>query len=68
MSHDVVVIGGGVNGLVAATYLGKAGRKVLRCVSDELCQWNDADRAEEEHDERGCPHVLSGKRDRCKCQ
>ncbi len=29
MSHDVVVIGGGVNGLVAATYLGKAGRKVL---------------------------------------
>ena len=29
MSHDIVIIGGGVNGLVAATYLAKAGRKVL---------------------------------------
>ncbi len=28
-SYDVVVIGGGHNGLVAATYLGRAGRRVL---------------------------------------
>ena len=28
-SHDVIVIGGGVNGLVTAGYLAKAGRKVL---------------------------------------
>ena len=28
-SHDVIVIGGGHNGLVAATYLAKAGRRVL---------------------------------------
>ena len=27
--HDVVVIGGGVNGLVAATFLAKAGLKPL---------------------------------------
>ena len=29
MTHDVVVIGGGLNGLVVATYLAKAGRRVL---------------------------------------
>lgn len=29
MSHDVVVIGAGLNGLVAATYLAKAGKRVL---------------------------------------
>jgi len=28
-SHDIVIIGGGHNGLVCATYLAKAGRKVL---------------------------------------
>lgn len=29
MTHDVVVIGAGLNGLVVATYLAKAGRRVL---------------------------------------
>jgi glycine/D-amino acid oxidase-like deaminating enzyme len=29
MKYDAVVIGGGHNGLTAAAYLGKAGRKVL---------------------------------------
>ena len=29
MSHDVIVIGAGLNGLVAANYLAKAGRRVL---------------------------------------
>jgi phytoene dehydrogenase-like protein len=29
MSHDVIVVGGGVNGLVGAAYLAKAGRRVL---------------------------------------
>lgn len=29
MSRDLIVIGGGINGLVAAAYLAKAGRKVL---------------------------------------
>jgi len=28
--YDVIVIGGGHNGLVNAAYLGRAGRKVLR--------------------------------------
>ncbi len=28
MTNAVIVIGGGVNGLVAATYLAKAGRRV----------------------------------------
>src|SRR5262245_17827349 len=29
MSHDLIIIGGGVNGLVTAAYLAKAGLKVL---------------------------------------
>ncbi|MGH7614976.1 MAG: FAD-dependent oxidoreductase, partial [Gemmatimonadales bacterium] len=29
MTHDVIVIGGGVNGLVTAAFLAKAGVKVL---------------------------------------
>ena len=29
MSHDVVIVGGGHNGLAAAAYLGRAGRRVL---------------------------------------
>ena len=29
MTYDVVIIGGGHNGLVAAAYLARAGRKVL---------------------------------------
>jgi phytoene dehydrogenase-like protein len=29
MAHDVIVIGAGINGLVAANYLAKAGKKVL---------------------------------------
>jgi phytoene dehydrogenase-like protein len=52
-SHDVVVIGAGHNGLVAANYLARAGRRVLvleardvvggACVSEELipgAQWS----------------------------
>ena len=29
MSHDVIIVGGGHNGLVCAAYLARAGRKVL---------------------------------------
>ena len=37
MSYDVVVIGGGVNALTAASYLAKAGRKVaIVCPGDQI--------------------------------
>ncbi|MFN9976438.1 MAG: FAD-dependent oxidoreductase, partial [Phycisphaerae bacterium] len=29
MAHDIIVIGAGLNGLVAANYLAKAGKRVL---------------------------------------
>ena len=47
-NYDVIIVGGGHNGLVCATYLAKAGKKVLileannqiggAAVSEELCE------------------------------
>ena len=31
MSHDAIVVGGGIAGLTAAAFLAKAGRSVLLC-------------------------------------
>ena len=31
MTYDAIVVGGGVNGLVTATYLARASRRVLVC-------------------------------------
>ena len=35
-NYDVVLVGGGHNGLVCATYLAKAGKKVLVLEANEL--------------------------------
>jgi len=35
MEHDAVVVGGGMAGLTAASYLAKAGRKVLLCEKEQ---------------------------------
>jgi glycine/D-amino acid oxidase-like deaminating enzyme len=34
--HDVIIIGGGHNGLVAAAYLARAGRRTLVCEAREV--------------------------------
>jgi phytoene dehydrogenase-like protein len=37
MNYDVVIVGGGIAGLVAAAYLSKAGYSVLLCEKEEKC-------------------------------
>ena len=37
MNYDVIVVGGGVAGLIAAAYLSKAGKKTLLCEKEPAC-------------------------------
>ena len=37
MNYDVIVVGGGVTGLIAAAYLSKAGRTTLLCEKEPAC-------------------------------
>jgi len=38
-NYDAIIIGGGHNGLTAAAYLAKAGRKVVVLEQDTTPQW-----------------------------
>ena len=59
MSHDIVIIGAGHNGLTAAAYLAKAGKRVLVlerrhvvggcAVTEEVCRARDQPDGDRHH-------------------